>query len=43
MPFDVTGVPLITDALSKAGLSEHDIGLIEGENVLRVLAQSLPE
>jgi microsomal dipeptidase-like Zn-dependent dipeptidase len=43
MPFDVTGVPLVTDALRKAGLSEHDVGLIMGENVVRVLSQSLPE
>jgi membrane dipeptidase len=43
MPFDVTGVPLITDALRKAGLSEHDVRLIMGENVVRVLSQSLPE
>jgi membrane dipeptidase len=43
MPFDVTGVPLITDALRKAGLSEHDVRLVMGENVLRVLSQSLPE
>jgi microsomal dipeptidase-like Zn-dependent dipeptidase len=43
MPFDATGVPLIGDALRKAGLSEHDVGLIMGENVVRVLSQSLPE
>ena len=43
MPFDVTGVPLITDALRKAGLSEHDVRLVMGENVLRVLSQSLPK
>jgi membrane dipeptidase len=43
MPFDVTGVPLITDALLKAGLSEQDVGLIMGGNVVRVLSQTLPE
>ena len=43
MPFDATGVPLIADALRKAGLSEHDVRLITGENVVRVLSQSLPE
>jgi membrane dipeptidase len=43
MPFDVTGVPLITDNLRKAGLSDHDIRLIMGENVVRLLSQSLPE
>ena len=43
MPFDVTGVPRITDALNKAGLSERDIRLVMGENVVRVLSQTLPE
>jgi len=43
MPFDVTGVPLITEALRKAGFSEHDIGLIMGRNVVRVLSGNLPE
>jgi microsomal dipeptidase-like Zn-dependent dipeptidase len=43
MPFDATGVPLITDALRRARLSEHDIRLIMGENVVRVLSQTLPE
>jgi microsomal dipeptidase-like Zn-dependent dipeptidase len=42
-PFDATGVPLVTDALRKAGMSEHDIRLIMGENVVRVLSQTLPE
>jgi hypothetical protein len=41
MPFDVTGVPLTTDELRVAGLSEHDIALIMGGNVVRVLSQSL--
>ena len=43
MPFDVTGIPLITDALKKDGLSNHKIQLIMGENVVRVLSQTLPE
>jgi microsomal dipeptidase-like Zn-dependent dipeptidase len=43
MPFDVTGVPLITENLRKAGLSDHDVRLIMGENVVRLLSQSLPE
>jgi membrane dipeptidase len=43
MPFDVTGVPLITDALLNSGLSEHDIRVIMGENVVRVLSETLPE
>ena len=43
MPFDVTGVALITENLRKAGLSDQDIRLIMGENVVRLLSQSLPE
>jgi membrane dipeptidase len=43
MPFDVTGIPLITDALRKGGFSEHELQLIMGENVVRVLSQTLPE
>jgi len=42
-PFDVTGIPLIADELRKAGLSEHDVSLIMGENVLRILSQNLPK
>lgn len=43
MPFDVTGLPLITDTLKKANLSEHDIALIMGGNAVRILSQNLPE
>ena len=42
-PFDATGIPLITDALLRQGLSEHEIRLVMGENVLRVLSQTLPD
>jgi membrane dipeptidase len=42
MPFDATGWPLITDALLKQGFSEQDIHKIMGENVVRVLFESLP-
>lgn len=42
MPFDATGVPLITAELLARGFSEHDIRLVMGENVLRVLSQTLP-
>lgn len=42
MPFDVTGVPLITEALRKDGVSDTDIRLIMGNNVVRVLSQTLP-
>jgi microsomal dipeptidase-like Zn-dependent dipeptidase len=43
MPFDVTGVPLITAELLAQGFSEHDIRLVTGENALRVLSQTLPD
>jgi membrane dipeptidase len=42
-PFDATGIPLITEALRKQGLSEHDIRLVMGENVLGVHSQTLPD
>jgi microsomal dipeptidase-like Zn-dependent dipeptidase len=42
-PFDVTGVPLITEELMKQGFSEREIRLVMGENVVRVLSQTLPE
>jgi microsomal dipeptidase-like Zn-dependent dipeptidase len=42
-PFDATGVPLITEALLRHGLSEQQIRLVMGENVVRVLMQTLPE
>ena len=42
-PFDSSGLALITEALLQQGVSEHDIRLIMGENVARVLSQVLPE
>lgn len=42
-PFDATGIPLITEALRKQGLSEHDIRLVMAENVLGVHSQTLPD
>lgn len=42
-PFDASGLVLITDALLRQGFSEHDIRLMMGENVARVLSQTLPE
>lgn len=42
-PCDATGIPLITGALLRQGLSEHEIRLVMGENVLRVLSQTLPD
>jgi microsomal dipeptidase-like Zn-dependent dipeptidase len=41
-PFDAAGVPMLTEALLAAGLSEHDIALIMGQNALRVLRAVLP-
>lgn len=40
MPFDVTGVPMLLDALRAEGLSEEQLRLVIGENVVRVLRQS---
>jgi len=42
-PFDSSGLALITEALLQQGVSEHDIRLIMGDNVARVLSQTLPE
>ena len=42
-PFDSNGMGLITEALLQQGMSEHDIRLVMGENVARVLSQVLPE
>ena len=42
-PFDSSGLALITEALMQQGVSEHDIRLIMGENVARVLSQVLLE
>lgn len=41
-PFDVSGMPLLTVGLMHAGLSEADIAKIMGDNVLHLLAESLP-
>jgi membrane dipeptidase len=43
MPFDVTGLPLVTNALRDAHFSEQDVRLIMGGNVVRLLSQNLPE
>jgi microsomal dipeptidase-like Zn-dependent dipeptidase len=42
-PFDTTGLPMLTEALLTAGLSEEDVGKVLGGNVRRVLAANLPE
>lgn len=42
MPFDVTGLPRLTEGLIQAGFSDADIRSIVGGNVQRLLLQSLP-
>jgi membrane dipeptidase len=41
-PFDSSGWALLTDALIQEGISEQDIHRIMGENVVRVLLETLP-
>jgi microsomal dipeptidase-like Zn-dependent dipeptidase len=43
VPFDTTGLPLLVDAFLAAGLGEEDIAKVMGQNVVRLLASSLPE
>ena len=40
--FDVTGIPAITQALFDEGLSERSVRKVLGENVLRLLSETLP-
>jgi microsomal dipeptidase-like Zn-dependent dipeptidase len=42
-PFDTTGLPMLTESLLAAGLSEEDVKKVLGGNVKRVLAANLPE
>ena len=42
-PFDTAGLPMLTEALLKAGLSGGDLAKMLGGNVRRVLAANLPE
>jgi len=42
MPFDVTGLPQLTEGLMAAGFSAGDIRAIMGGNVQRLLLQTLP-
>ncbi|MDP2748897.1 dipeptidase [Pseudomonas sp.] len=42
-PFDVTGLPQLTEGLLKAGFSHDEIAAIMGGNVQRLLLASLPE
>jgi microsomal dipeptidase-like Zn-dependent dipeptidase len=41
-PFDTTGLVTLTEALMKEGLSDQEIALIMGGNVIRVLRENLP-
>jgi membrane dipeptidase len=42
-PFDVTGLPQLTEGLLKAGFNQEEIAAIMGGNVQRLLLASLPE
>lgn len=42
-PFDVTGLPLITEELLKLGYSPKDISKVMGGNVKRFLLENLPD
>ena len=42
MPFDAAGTVRLTDALLDVGLDEATIRAVMGENVLRLLAATLP-
>jgi microsomal dipeptidase-like Zn-dependent dipeptidase len=43
MPFDASGLGLITDALLKQGLTQSEIRAVMGGNVIRVLRKTLPD
>ncbi|MBK7511546.1 MAG: membrane dipeptidase [Chloracidobacterium sp.] len=43
VPFDTSGDVLITEALIAEGISDDDIALIMGGNVLKLLSENLPE
>jgi len=43
VPFDVSGMAVLTDALLDTGLAEGEIGAIMGGNVFRLLEATLPE
>lgn len=42
-PWDSTGLPLLTDALLRSGLSAEDVAAIMGGNVRRLLLETLPD
>jgi microsomal dipeptidase-like Zn-dependent dipeptidase len=41
-PFDVTGLPQLTAVMLASGFTEREIRLVMGENLLRILQQTLP-
>jgi microsomal dipeptidase-like Zn-dependent dipeptidase len=43
VPFDAAGLVHLTDALLHIGLDEAAIRAVMGENVLRMLRETLPE
>ncbi|MFL5679879.1 MAG: dipeptidase [Chloroflexota bacterium] len=43
VPFDATGLAQVTDALIEAGFGDDDVRRVMGGNVLRLLAENLPE
>jgi membrane dipeptidase len=42
VPFDASGMPLVTEALMKQGFSQDEMAKIMGGNVVRFLEQNLP-
>ncbi len=42
VPFDATGLPLLTEALLDEGFSPREVERIMGGNVVRLLRQTLP-
>jgi microsomal dipeptidase-like Zn-dependent dipeptidase len=42
VPFDTSGVPLVTEALLAEGFSEDDVARVMGGNVVRLLEDTLP-
>jgi len=42
-PFDVTGLPLLWEALRQNGVTEADIAAVAGDNAIRLLERSLPD
>jgi microsomal dipeptidase-like Zn-dependent dipeptidase len=42
VPFDTSGVALVTQALMDEGFTEDEIAKVMGGNVFRVLGQTLP-